>query len=150
MTNYVKRLVYIDDAEKIRINPLIWPFFWATYFYGVGFALLGNWSGVSKSSLYQSFYELSPGAPLLWGIAAIAAAVSAMILILYRVQPFGSVAAMFGFMVWLFAGIVYAEGGFWLPLITVAIPNAWFWTFYYLRYRWYVHQKSLGLLTDPE
>lgn len=148
MTNYVKRLVFVDSAEKIRINPLIWPFFWSTFFYGFGFAVLGNWDGASKSSLYQSFYELDQRAPLVWGIIALLTAGTAMTLVLTRYQPLGSISAMLGFLLWLFASIVYVEGNFWLPLFTVAIPNMWFWCFYYLRFRWYAHEKRIGLLTD--
>lgn len=149
MTNYLKRLVYVDAEGKQKITPLFYPFLFSTFFYGLGFAAAGHWSGVYTSSLFTAMTNLHPWLPLFWGLAALTACVLASILILGRKWPWmGEYAAMFGFLVWLFAGFVYLLNGYWLVLLTVAIPNTFFWCFYYVRVKWYERQKKAGLLVD--
>ena len=149
MTNYVKRLVYVDAQERQRINPLVWPFFFATFVYGFGFMFGGQWSGVTASSLWQAFYALHSFLPAVWGACALLAASLALALILTRKYVhLGDFAAMFGVLVWLFAGFTYALNGYWLVVLTVAGPNLFFWVFYYWRLAWYKRAKKAGVLVD--
>lgn len=150
MVNYVKRLIYVDE-QKRAINPLFYPFLFATLIYGVGFLALGGWSGVNSSSLWTALHALHPWLPSLWGLGATLAALSATALLIFRKQEWlGEFAALFGFMIWIFAATVYAINGFWLVLLTVTIPNGYFWGYYYSRLKWYERQKRVGLLTDPQ
>jgi len=55
---------------------------------------------------------------------------------------------MFGVLVWLFAGITYGMNGYWLVVLTVALPNGFFWVFYYWRLAWYKRAKKAGILID--
>lgn len=150
MVNYVKRFVYVDSTETRKVNPLFYPFLVSTFLYGLGFATLNWWSGVSSSSLFQAFFAIHPWLPIIWGVAAVLAATAALVLLLRRKGRFGELAAMFGFLVWLFALIIYAMNGFWLVMATVAAPNLYFWIYYYFKVKWYERQKDLGLLLDPQ
>jgi hypothetical protein len=86
--------------------------------------------------------------PLVWGIGAFLAGAFALFMVLYRKVAWGETAAMSGFLVWLFAIIVYAINGFYLVLFSVTIPNIFFWCVYYWRIAWYKRQKAAGLLVD--
>lgn len=149
MTNYLNRLRFLDSKGKIRVNTLAFPFLFATGAYGIGFALFNKFSGVSKSSLYQAMYEVGPHIPILWGILAIAAATLAMLLLITRILGVvGEASSMMGFLVWLYAAFIYLDGGFYLVLITVALPHVYFWGWYYTRVKWWARTKKARGLTD--
>lgn len=151
MTDYVKRLIYVDNRSKIKINPLFYPFLLATFAYGLGFTAFPWWSGVNSSSLFSAMSAIQFTLPHLWGIFALLAGIFAMILVLFRRGGWlGETAAMFGFLVWLFAGIVYALGGYWMVFLSVTGPNMYFWGWYYIRVKWYERQKAAGHLVDPD
>lgn len=148
MANYLRRLLFLD--RQTRINPLLYPFLWATGIYGLGFAFLGHWSGVSSSSLYTAFALVHHWLPALWGFAAVLATILAIALMLTRYSGhLGHAAALLGFLVWVFAGCIYAINGYWLVMLTVAAPNIYFWAFYYLRVKWYETTRRTGELQDP-
>lgn len=149
MTNYIKRFVYVGSDEHSKINPLIWPFLLATTLYGLGFMLLGDWTGVSSSSLFGAMYDLHNFLPTLWGLVASLAGAAAVTIIARRSGWWGELAALLGFSVWLFAFFVYLLQGFWLVLLTVALPNLYFWTWWYFRVKWYERQKKAGIIIDP-
>ena len=150
MTDYVKRLVYIDEMHHIRINPLVWPFLVTIIVYGIGFAFFSHTGWVSSSSLFNAMRSVHHWLPSIWGVFATASGLSAMAMVLLRKSAFGSIAAMSGFLVWLFSLIMYIFGGYFLVAVAVSGANLYFWTYYYFRLRWYVSQKSLGQITDPE
>lgn len=150
MTNYIRRFIYVDDAERQKVNPLIYPFLFATLIYGLGFALLGDWTGVSTSSLFTAMWSLHNFLPALWGIAAALAALLGVAVTAFRQVHLGEAASMFGFLVWFFAGLIYLLSGYWLVLMTVALPNTYFWLWFYLRLKWYARMKSTGSLVDPQ
>lgn len=149
MTNYVKRLLYIDAGENQRINPLFYPFLVCTFFYGLGFATLSGWSGVNQSSLWKAMDSDAAMMPIVWGACALVAGSFATALMLTRkIGILGEIASMFGFLVWLYAAWIYAQGGYWLVLLTVTGPNCYFWAWYYTRVKWWERQKKSGRLVD--
>lgn len=150
MTNYVKRFIYLDASEKARINPLVWPFFFAITIYGLGFALFPDFYFVNSSSLFQSLAGVHDWLPQIWGAAAFISGASALAMVALRRTILGGTAAMFGFLVWLFAAILYAMNGYLLVFLTVSGPNLFFWVYYYIRLKWYLRMKKLGRLQDPE
>jgi len=149
MTDYVKRLVYIDDQKGIKINPLVWPFFIAITVYGLGFLFFTPFDWVSTSSLFQSFDSLHHWLPQIWGFFAFLSGVAAFTMVLYRRTFLGGTAAMSGFLVWLFAALLYISNGYYLVAVTVAGVNLYFWVYYYFRLRWYVRQRNAGIIHDP-
>jgi hypothetical protein len=149
MTDYLKRLRYIDDDGKVTVNPLFYPFLFATLIYGLGFTLFGWTSGVNTSSLYGALVAMHTFLPALWGSVAILAAFLAFFAILTRrTHVVSASAAMSGVLLWLFAAITYLQGGYILVILTVALPNMFFWVYWYVRLKWYQRQKAAGLLVD--
>lgn len=149
MTNYIKRFIYVDEEQRTKINPLIWPFFFAIIVYGMGFALFPDFYFVNSSSLFQSLDGVHHWLPRVWGAAGVVAGASALAMVTLRKNFFGATAAMAGFLVWLFAAILYAMNGYLLVFLTVSGPNLYFWVFYYMRLKWYTRAKKAGLLHDP-
>lgn len=149
MTDYIKRLVYIDEAEKVKVNPLIWPFFACIIVYGLGFAFFGGFDFVSSSSLFQSFDSVHTWLPQVWGVAALLSGLAAVTMVLFRKAFLGGAAAMNGFLVWLFAVIVYLLNGYLLVAISVGAVNLYFWVYYYFRLHWYLRMKARGIIHDP-
>jgi hypothetical protein len=150
MTNYLKRLLFVDDEERQHINILFYPFIFATFFYGLGFSAFGWWSGVSTSSLFHAFMNMHPAVAPVWGACALLAAILAILMVTTRYASWlGSLASMFGFLIWLFAACTYIANGFWLVVLTVAIPNAFFWAWYYMSVKRYARRKDTGQIQDP-
>lgn len=146
MTNYIKRLIFVDDAETIRVNPLFYAFMLGTLFYGLGFLAFGWTAGVSASSLFQALEGIHHWLPTVWGIAALSAGLLAFYCILTRqIRVSSPLTAMLGFSVWLFAGFCYLQTGAWLLVFTVAGPYGFFWCYWYFRLKWYMRQKAKGL-----
>lgn len=149
MTDYVKRLVYIDNEQTTKINPLVWPFFIAITIYGLGFLFFTPFDWVASSSLFQSFNGVHTWLPQVWGFFAFIAGLASTTMVLFRKSFLGATAAMSGFLVWLFALIMYTLNGYFLVAVTVAGVNLYFWVFYYFRLRWYLRMKKRGIIHDP-
>lgn len=143
------RLLYVDAELSQRVNPLIYPFLFATTLYGLGFLFLGDWSGVSTSSLFTATIALHKFLPALWGLFASLAGILGFVTLLVR-QPFlGEAPSFLGFSVWAFAAFVYILNSYWLVLLTVALPNLYFWVWWFFRVKWYEREKKSGRIVDP-
>jgi hypothetical protein len=129
MNKYIERLTTSPRGE--RFNPLIYPFFVATLFYGLGFLLLGGETGVKDSSLHAAMLSLGGYVPLLWGAAALTAIVLGVVFLLTQKKTIARLSAMVGFMVWVFAAGGWLFTGGWLLIFTVATPNIYFWVWQY-------------------
>lgn len=150
VNKYLTRLIYREQGSTERVNDLVWPFLFASLIYGLGFATLGWWDGVSTSSLYKAMNETDVWLPEIWGTCAALASILALVFISTRKTVLGEVSAFFGFLVWAYAVWVYAEAGFWLVVLTVALTNAYFWGWLYLRTKWHKHARELGKFHDPD
>ena len=95
-----------------------------TLLYGVVFIIMTQTEAYGLSSLYSVMLDVHPRGPLVWGIAAIAAAVLAL-------ARQARLASMLGFMVWLFAGICYIIMGNYLLFICLTVPLMLFWLLEY-------------------
>lgn len=129
MNKYVERLTTSPRGEIF--NPLTYPFFIATFFYGLGFLFLGGFTGVKESSLHAAMLALGGVVPPLWGAAALAAIALGVTFLLTKAKTIARLSAMVGFMVWLFAACCWLFTGGWLLVFTIAIPNIWFWVWQY-------------------
>lgn len=130
MNKYLSRLTSSQRQEKF--NPLTWPFFLATFAYGLGFLAFFFTDGVSKSSLWLAMHSIAPSIPLIWGAVAVLTIVVGLTFLMFNIPPAGKISGLVGFMLWVFASFVYILTGAWLPLLSVALPNAWFWVWQYL------------------
>lgn len=149
MTNYIRRLIYVDAAETTKVNPLFYAFMFGTLMYGLGFVFFGFTEGVSSSSLYKSLFMLHEWLPRVWGLGALVAGILSFYCILTRqthyISPFTS---MLGVMVWLFAAFCYLQTGAWLLVLTITIPYGYFWVYWYFRLKWYLRLKDAGQMVD--
>ena len=87
---------------------------------------------MASSSLYQAMLSMHPYVPVGWGIGASMASGFAIVLLLRRRGWWGGIASITGWMVWLFAAIVYVMEGYWLVFLTVTMVYGYFWVYYYL------------------
>jgi hypothetical protein len=129
MNKYLSRLTSSERGQKF--NPLIWPFLWSTFFYGLGFLLFSSATGVGKSSLFVAMSSLHVIIPFVWGLVALATIVLGFTFLLFNIPPVGQISGLVGFMVWLFAGFCWTLTGGWLLLLTIAAPNMYFWFWQY-------------------
>lgn len=121
-----------SSARGELFNPLIYPFLFSTLSYGIGFLFLAGSDAVGLSSLHVAMYSIATWFPILWGAIAILTIVGGLTFLLFNIPPFGKITGLIGFMLWLFAGVVYALTGGWLTLFSVAMPNMFFWIWQYL------------------
>ena len=96
-------------------------FIWMTIAYGIGFILLEKTSlSLGTSSLYVTMLDIGHNVPVAWGLACIIAGVLELL-------GYDRIAAMVGFMAWMFAGICYGIVGNWFVLLALAGTNMAFW-----------------------
>lgn len=127
------------SARGELFNPLIYPFLLVTFAYGVGFTLANLFGINPASSLYTAMFSVSPLLTLFWGILAVSVIVVGLYVLVFDKPPIGKANCFVAWMLWLFVFMVYILTGGWLPLVTVAIPSLYFWTWQYLtlaRFRW--------------
>jgi hypothetical protein len=144
----LRRLVWRTDTE--RLNPLIYPFFLTTLAYGVGFLLFGWWSGVGASSLFQTMLSIHSWMPEIWGgLATLVSAGNVWMMIQRKYRWLGEAVSYGAVLLWLFACVCFAMNGVWLVILTVGVPNLWFWLWYYGRVKRYTAEVSAGLVELP-
>lgn len=119
------------SARGELFNPLIYPFLLATFFYGVGFFFFGWTEAVASSSLHSAMLTISPLLTIIWGALAILVILVGVYVLVFDKPPVGKANCFVAWSLWFFAAVVYALTGGWLPLLSVALPSLWFWTWQY-------------------
>lgn len=130
MNKYISRVT--SSARGERFNPLTYPFFLATFLYGVIFVGFAWNEGVANFSLFSIMASIHVWVPYAWGIVAILTIIMGATFLMFDKPPAGKASGLIGFMIWLFAVLCWATAGSWLLAITVAGPNAYFWFWQYL------------------
>lgn len=131
-----------SSARGEAFNPLTWPFLFATLAYGAGFAFFSFTTGVSESSLFQAMTSLAPAIPVLWGIVAILTIVGGFTFLLFNIPPAGKLSGLIGFMLWLFASFCWGLTGGWLLILSIGLPNMYFWFWQYLNLSFFRGQEA--------
>lgn len=122
------------NSKKLRADILGLMFLIANASYAIGFVLLSKFDEVTSSSLYQSFSELHPNLPMLWG-AVLMAAILLTIGINARTRPYTRHAGtLLGVVCWSYAAITYLIGGFILVFIAVSLLYLVLWLRLYFLY----------------
>lgn len=130
------RLTHNRDGEAL--NPLIHIFFFTTLIYGVSFTFFAWTDSVHESVLYQHTEQTFGRLPLpIWGVCAMLVVVLNTWAIYSRHRSWLGKSGMLGFGVWLFALFIYLQDGLWFQLLAGAVPNLAFWSWYYMRVKWY-------------
>lgn len=131
MNEFIHNLVYRIDGK--RVHPLSHIFFFITFVFGFCFLFMGDTTTISSLILYtESAKDFGAWALSLWGVCAMLITVLNTLAIGLH-SKFVTGTAMLGFGLWAYALVVYLAGGFWFHVLVVAVPNIWFWAWYYIQ-----------------
>lgn len=131
MKNILHNLRYRADGEEI--NPLAHLFFAQLFIFGFFYTFLNGITSVQQSILYiQSRAEFGHITTSAWGILAIIASILNMYTIARRKRRFATWGILLGFMLWVYALLLYSTHGYWFQF-AVSIPNLFFWGIFYVR-----------------
>lgn len=130
MNKYFSRVT--SSARGEVFNPLVWPFLFSTLAYGVGFTAFINTGAVGQSSLFIAMAGFHAVIPVIWGSIALITIFTGLTFLLFNIPPIGKVSGLIGFMLWLFASFCWGLSGGWLLMVSIGIPNLWFWFWQYL------------------
>ena len=122
----------MEYTRFLKEDILIYAFMAGNVFYGLGFALLGNWSGVNSSSLFKSMYEVETWLPTIWGTVLVAAVVLCVLSLRSRLGT--GVGSVLGIGCWLYATLVYLLTGYWLVVFSVGFLYLTFWVYYHFKF----------------
>lgn len=140
MNKYLSRVT--SSARGEVFNPLVWPFLFATFAYAVGFAFFSGNDGVDKSSLFEAMNDINTHAPTIWGIIALVTLGMGITFLMFNIPPAGKASGLIGFSLWLWAAFCWALTGGWLLVISIALPNLWFWFWQYLSLSNFRHEDA--------
>lgn len=130
MRKVIDRLTVVNGH---RISFLAHLFMFQTLVLGVAFAFFGGTSGAEASVLYTLTQVYLPNfATSLWGLAAVGITVLNTVAIYFRNYTLARVASMGGFVIWLYAAVIYATGLFWLQMFVPAVVNMAFWGYLFI------------------
>ena len=132
----LKSLLYkaTHKPDGEYINPLAHVFFYITFIFGAAFTFFGYTDTVRTAVLYaQSERQFGSWSLSAWGVCAMIVTVWNTYIIIAR-KP-NSAGAMLGFMLWLYAVLIYLSGDFYFQILVAAVPNLIFWGWWYIRLR---------------
>lgn len=119
-------------ADGTKVHPLTHVFFYLMAIYGLGLGFFGFTDSVKIIALYVASQKVfGTGVVSIWGILAILVMVVNTLVVAKKWTKYAPVAAMVGFCLWIYAVVVYATGAYWFQFLVVAIPNMFFWAWYY-------------------
>lgn len=75
--------------------------------------------------------------PPIWGALLLFVSIANYFVLAYRLLNLGAATAFIGFLCWMFASIMFAQQANIVILLSVGVPNLWFWVWYYLRVKLY-------------
>lgn len=149
MRKYARRFIYRNtDGERFPLYLYLMMAY--TLSMGVAFVFFGNTTSVQASVLYNLTTDIAlVPAVSLWGVAAIAAVGLTAFNLLARYRPISSWGPILGYLVWVYAAVVYLTHGFWLQFIAAFIWLC-FWALHHVRLIGYRHAVDAGYEDPPE
>lgn len=145
MKNYFKRLTHIDKDQPI--NFLAAVLLYITFALGMCFTFFPKASGADDSVLYQATTtHVGAGYINIFGIVLLIVTALNITTLLARHPMLGDLAALLGFMSWVFVGTMYGIVGFWYGVFIYAVPNITYWVWYYRRIS---YLRRLPEIPDP-
>ena len=117
---------------------------------GIAFAFFGNSVSVRATALHTlTRTAFGTGFTVLWGAVAIGAVVLTVFNLLARYRPISSLGPYSGYLVWLYAALVYLTHGYFLQLIS-AVVWLCFWAMHHMRLVSYRQNVDAGRERPPE
>lgn len=123
------RFTKCDSGDYL--NPLMHLFLLITLVFGIAFVFFGDTTSVQASVLYMNSAEWFGWNQ--FGLSCLAAMVAHTASFMLRgkwnlyLLP---TAMAFGFFAWLYASIIYLDGGFFFQFAVACFPNLLFWVWY--------------------
>ena len=115
-----------------RVPPPVHLFFMITALFGVAFVFFSDPLGASQTVLYEeTTVNIASWAANIWGSFAILSCLTMVIAFQIRSKRAATAGTMIGFMVWLYALVMYIIGGFFFGVLVAALPNMLFWGWLY-------------------
>jgi hypothetical protein len=147
MDKYWNRLIYRNTEDRF---PL-WLYLTLAYTLsnGMAFTFFGHSKSVSASVLFQLTSNFGGSHFVsLWGLLAIAAVVLTILNLLVRYRPISGLGPTIGYLVWLYATLVYLTHGYLFQMVPAVIQLA-FWLHHHMRLLNYRHNVDAGIETPP-
>lgn len=124
-------ILYLSIGEKF--NPLVWVFMSITLAWGVAFVFFPTSGSVSDTMIFQLTLEYLPSwIGNMWGWGLLVTVASTLYSLACRELDVAQYPAMAGFILWLYAFVLYASKAMLLSATTVAFPSMMFWAYFYL------------------
>ena len=120
------------------LNPFMHVFLFMLLGLSVAFLFFGDTLSVQSVVLYsETIRETSRGIVSAWGLIGLTVIILHTVAFLIQ----GKIGlnllrgALFGgFFVWLWAAVIYIQGGFFIQLLVFCFPNLYFWVWYALEW----------------
>ncbi len=115
-----------------RVPPPVHFFFLITFLFGITFIFFSDPLGASQTVLYQeTTIHIHEWATNLWGVAAVTTCFMMLLAFQIRSRRCAVWGTWLGFVVWLYAGVMYLIGGYLFGVLVAALPNLLFWGWLY-------------------
>lgn len=137
MNRHLERLVFAAPGR--HINPLAQIFFFITLFEGIAFTFFSNAHAVQTVLL---FVLGGHATGILFGVGLILLSILNVVTLVTRHFILGRTAAFMGVLMWFYAVILYALGGFWIQLVIHPAAQVAFWIWYYFALEGYDERTS--------
>ena len=141
-----RRLFFKTNA--VRFNPFL-PFFtFQNLVIGIFFTLGSYITKINSLVLFEGLDALLPAvlAANIWGGLLVLVFIGHCVGLYYRSEIICSIVAMTGFVLWLYAFWVYLFSLSILALLAIAIPQLYFWGWYFVKFRRYHKDLDAGLI----
>jgi hypothetical protein len=125
MTELTKRFRFGAPAEFL--NPLAQIFFAINLIDGLSFLFFSGSSAVQSIG----FAALAPHLVVPFGVLLLVVSLLNVALLVTNRFYWGTAAAMLGFLVWVFATVLYLTGGLYLAMLIHPLPQVAFWAWYF-------------------
>lgn len=124
-----KIINFINKTLSTRITPLAYVYALQGLVFGVAFTFFQAQPGVQNTILFKQGALIGISA---WGLTALIASAVLIFGMLSKSKFPVQIGALGMFMAWIFAGIVYFQGGYVWFLLPLAILNVLCYGYYYL------------------
>lgn len=130
MKKYIRRLYMKTDTAPF--NPFLHVFVIKTLVIGMLFTFYASNQKIESLTLFQLTNDYLPNqAGNFWGLALILVVIGHVLEMEFRGKGFGRYTAMLGFMLWLYAAVVYLLNGNWFGIIAITATSIFFYAWYY-------------------
>jgi len=142
---YLNRLVW--KTPRQRFTTFLQIGIIHTLIFGLAFTLFSGTHIVDELQLFQFTSEYLPNIPgNLWGALLLLVVFGHICEMIFRGKGIGSVTAMIGFMLWLYAALSYISLGLYASVFLVCFWPVCFWIWYYASAIIYKKQLDRGLI----